>query len=73
MTTRDWKEIRRQVSVILAIGGGLGALLFWWWMHWAMAEAREEHQHSWPCASFATYPVRDVPLRCLPGETKDGG
>jgi hypothetical protein len=65
-------EFRRKVWLTLSVMGGIGAMVLWYWMHWVMAEARDEHQRTWPCASFASYPMRDVPLRCLPGAAKDG-
>lgn len=61
------KELRRKISLGLAMTLGFGTLLFWYWIHIRWAEVREDHQRSWPCASYASYPMRDVPLRCLPG------
>lgn len=52
--------------LVLVTTLGFGTLVFWYWIHIEMAEVREEHQKSWPCASYAAYPMRDVPLRCLP-------
>ncbi len=66
------KELRRKISVVFATVLGFGTLVVWFWMHVKMAEVRDEHQKSWPCASYASYPVRDVPLRCLPGAGSRG-
>lgn len=71
------RELRRKIELGLAMVLGLGALIFWYWIHWKMAVERDEHERTWPCASFESYPVRDVPLRCLPGaassDGRDGG
>ena len=67
------KELRRKITVALVTILGFGTLVVWFWMHVKMAEVRDEHQKSWPCASYASYPVRDVPLRCLPGVSSGGG
>jgi len=69
---RDWKEIRRKVEVALAVAIGIATMGAWWGIHIVAAESRDEHLKTWPCSSFASYPMRDVPLRCLP-ESKDGG
>ena len=71
--TRDWKEIRRKISLALAIAGGIAAMVAWWGIHIMAAESRDEHLRTWPCPSFASYPMRDVPLRCLPENNKEGG
>ena len=67
------KELRRKITVALVTIFGFGTLAFWLWFSARMAEVRDEHQKSWPCASYASYPVRDVPLRCLPGASSGGG
>jgi hypothetical protein len=74
--TSSAMEFLRKVTLVLSVLGGLSAFVLWYWLHWQMAETREEHQKTWPCASYASYPMRDVPLRCLPGTpdvAKDGG
>lgn len=69
---RHSKELWRKITLVFATVLGFGTLVVWFWMHVKMAETRDEHQKTWPCASYASYPMRDVPLRCLPG-TSSGG
>lgn len=66
------KELRRKISLVFATILGFGTLVVWVWMLVGMAEARDEHWKTWPCASFTSYPMRDVPLRCLPGASSGG-
>ena len=38
------KELRRKISLGLAMTLGFGTLLFWYWIHIRWAEVREDHQ-----------------------------
>jgi len=71
--TRDRKDWKEKVVFVLAAAVGIAAMAAWWGIHIVAAESRDEHLKTWPCSSFASYPMRDVPLRCLPEIRNDGG